>query len=582
MMNRGSKCFVLLAAVTSLSACGNSDTSSAPKLTCENITTANLGLSNVKVTTAKLVTDDASYPAYCLVQGTVNDRTSAVDKNNYAIGFEMRLPVTWNGRFLSQANGGSEGSLTGTSAALGGFSQPAAGTGGVVGLSRGFAVMTTDGGHETSNAPASSGALQGSMFSYDPQARLDYGYNADATMAPIAKNIIQRYYGSGPKYSYMLGCSNGGRHVMVAASRYPDVYDGYLAGDPGFNLPKSAIQHALDTQAFSAADPNGSGDMRLAFSNTDLALISNKILAKCDLLDGAADGMVGDLKGCQKVFKLSDLQCTGAKNATCLSASQVTALTKSMAGPLDSKGNQLYTSWSYDAGMGYAGWSGWKFRSGGNGNSSAVADLGTWPRIVVLGAPSLYLTFMSPPMQFTNNTATTDQILSLLKAYDFNTDAPKIFATNSTYTVSGNDFMTMPDPLLKSAQAKGKKMIVYSGQADPVFAVDDLISWYENLNAKNNGDATGFARMFTIPGMNHCNGGPALDNFDALSALVNWVENGIAPDTINSSLRTTNTDATTAFGTTSRTRPLCIWPKIAKYKGTGDINSASNFSCVAP
>ncbi|WP_168206000.1 tannase/feruloyl esterase family alpha/beta hydrolase [Geobacter sp. FeAm09] len=571
MLNRSLYGLVVLAVVALVQGCGTDSATSQPRLSCENITTANLGLAFVNVSSAKLVTDDASYPAYCKVRGKVNERTG-IDGNKYAIRFEMRLPVTWNGRFLSQANGGSEGSISGTTSALGGFTAPGAGTGGVVGLTRGFAVMTTDGGHETSDAPASSGALQGSMFSLDPQARLDYGYNADYTMAPIAKNIIQRYYGSGPKYSYMLGCSNGGRHTMVAASRYPDMYDGYLAGDPGFNLPKSAVQHAWDVQAFSAV----TGDMRTAFTAADLNLVTTSMLAKCDALDGVADGMIGDLKGCQAAFKLSDLQCSSDSAYTagsCLKSSQVTALAKSMAGPTDSNGNQLYTTWSYDAGMSSAGWINWKLFLGSTSN---------YPIIVSLGSPSLFLTFMTPPKQFTNNTATPTDLLAALQSFSFDTDAPAIYKTNSTFTTSGMDFMTMPDPLLNSAKAKGKKIIVFSGQSDPVFAVDDIISWFENLNAKNNGDATGFARLFTIPGMNHCSGGPALDNFDALSALVNWVENGIAPDSITASMTSTNTVAATAFGTSSRTRPLCVWPKIAKYKGTGDINSAANFTCSLP
>jgi feruloyl esterase len=435
-------------------------------------------------------------------------------------------------------------------------------------------VLSTDAGHETSAADPAADKLQGSMFSLDPQARRDYGYAAPITMAPIAKNIIQRYYGNAPTYSYMLGCSNGGRHTMVTASRAPELYDGYLAGDPGFNLPKAAVQHAWDTQSFIAADPAGSGDMRKAFTQADMNLIANKILEKCDALDGVLDGIVGDFKGCQKVFNLSDLQCSGAKDATCLSASQVTALSKSMSGPKNSQGTPLYTSWSYDPGIANTGWSQWKY--------TAAFLPGQYPIIVSLGSPSLALTFSTPPVQFPNNTATTADLLNYLTNYSFDTDAPKIFATNATFTESAMDFMTMPDPLLKNAQAKGRKMIVYQGQADPVFAADDIINWYENLNVKNNGDATGFARLFTIPGMNHCSGGPALDKFDALSALVNWVEHSQAPDTITASVSPANANATVKSWSATRTRPLCVWPKIAKYKGSGSIEDAANFSCVAP
>lgn len=562
---------VVLTAVVSLSGCSSDSTATIPtppRLSCADITTANLNLPNVNVATAKLVTNDTSYPAYCLVQGSVNDRTSAVDGKNYAIGFEMRLPITWNGRFVAQENGGADGAVV-----------PATGpTPSGAALTSGFAVLSTNAGHDSAAADAAAGSLKGSMFSLDPQARRDYGYSADITMAPIAKNIIQRYYGNAPTYSYMVGCSNGGRHGMVTASRAPELYDGYLVGNPGFNLPKAAVQHALDTQCFIAADPNGSGDMRQAFSRADMNLIGNKILEKCDALDGVADGMVADLRGCQNVFKLSDLQCSGAKDATCLSASQVTALTKSMSGPKNSQGTQLYTSWSYDPGIADTGWSNWKY--------TAAFLPGQYPIIVGLGSPSLALTFSTPPILFPNNTADTAALLTFLTNYSFDTDAPKIFGTTTTFTESAMDFMTMPDPLLKNAKAKGRKMIVYQGQADPVFAADDIISWYENLNSQNNGDATGFARLFTIPGMNHCSGGPALDKFDALSALVNWVEHSQAPDTITASVSPTNgtVAALVAAKTWSatRTRPLCVWPKIAKYKGSGSIEDAANFTCVAP
>ena len=180
----------------------------------------NSAAKSVRITRADLITSDAQYPAYCLVQGKVNERTG-IDGKSYAIGFEMRLPTAWSGRFLYQANGGNDGVVV-----------PAEGDGknlNVVGrvtaLARGFAVLSTDAGHNGADpVNASTGLLSGNVFGFDPQARLDYGYMATATMTPIAKSIIRSYYGIGPSYSYMFGCSNGGRHGMVAASRFPGLF----------------------------------------------------------------------------------------------------------------------------------------------------------------------------------------------------------------------------------------------------------------------------------------------------------------------------------------------------------------------
>ena len=135
------------------------------------------------------------------------------------------------------------------------------------------------------------------------QARDDYGYAGDATLGPIGKAIIAKFYGEPPARSYMFGCSNGGRHAMVAASRLGDQYDGFVAGDPGFNLPRAAIQHAWDVQSFQMIDP----DVKKSFAPADMALISRKVLEACDKLDGVEDGMVGDIKACQKAFHLADL-----------------------------------------------------------------------------------------------------------------------------------------------------------------------------------------------------------------------------------------------------------------------------------
>jgi feruloyl esterase len=532
---------------------------------CTSIATKIAPLNNVQITRSELITKDTQYPAYCLVQGKANERTGT-DGKTYAISFEMRLPAAWNGRFLYQVNGGNDGVVVPAE----GDSKSLNAVGHVTALSRGFAVLSTDAGHNIADpANKSSGLLAGNMFGFDSQARSDYGYAATGTMAPIAKSIIKGFYGIDPIYSYMFGCSNGGRHGMVAATRYADLFDGILAGDPGFDLPKAAVQHAWDIQSFQIANP----DIRKSFSRDDMRLVAAKVIEKCDDLDGVKDGLVADMRQCQSVFKLSDLQCTGEKDANCLTSNQVKALDRSMAGPKNSSGVQLYSDWPYDGGMGAGNWRFWKIESG-------VPPWDNYPLIATMGAGSLACIFTTPPEKIAGDPAS---LVNFLGRYDFDKDAPKIFATDGIFKESAIEFMTPPDmtePKLADFKAKGGKLIIYQGQSDGVFSANAIIQWYEKLASNYNGDASGFVRLFVVPGMSHCSGGPATDEFNGLTSLMNWVEAGQAPDQIIASVNPGNPELPADWNKT-RTRPLCVWPKIAKYKG-GDKEKAESFQCELP
>lgn len=532
-----------------------------PLLGCSDLTTDNLVLKGVTIADREAVVDE--YGAYCKISGKVNERTG-IDGKTYAIGFEMRLPVKWNGRFMYQANGGSDGSVV---PATGGVANA---SGKNVALARGFAVLSTDAGHNGAdpvNFPA--GLNQGVVFGLDPQARLDYGYLATRTMTPIAKKIIRRHYGKKPAYSYMAGCSNGGRHGMVAASRYPRFFDGILVGNPGFNLPKAAIQHAWDVQSFQIAAPQ----IFDAFSPADMALIADAVVAACDALDGLVDGMVADLAGCQDVFDLSQLTCQEEKLPTCLTADQVNAMERSMGGPRNSAGMQLYSDWPYDGGMGGGGYRFWKLESG-------IPPWGNYPLIVALGGGSLPYIFTTPPVEVPG---TPEELYRFLSGFDFDMDAPKIYATDHLYKVSSMDFMTPTDvdnPKLRRFEKSGGKMIIYHGQSDPVFSVNDTIHWYEKLSANHRGDATHFVRLFVIPNMNHCSGGCATDQFDALTALIDWVEDGVAPDFLEASVDPENPEIPGDWSL-DRTRPLCVWPEIAVFD-SGDPEAYDSFDCAVP
>jgi hypothetical protein len=562
--------FCALSALPAFGASPDEAAANAKPIACAALTTEALGLANVTIVSANEAPAENGLPASCVVKGAANRRTG-IDGKPYALDFEMRLPANWNGRFLHQVNGGNDGEVV-----------PAIGDpknlnayGGKPALARGFAVLSSDEGHKGDDpVNATFGLAAGAAFAADPQARDDYGYSGDMTLGPIGKAIVAKFYGAPPARSYMAGCSNGGRHAMVAATRMGDEYDGFIAGDPGFNLPRAAIQHAWDVQSFEMIDP----DVKKSFSAADMALIARKAVEACDKLDGVEDGMVADIKACQKVFHLADLTCAGEKTDQCLSKVQVEALTRAFQGPHNAKGEQLYVDWPFDGGMSSANWRFWKVFSGippWNGN----------PLIATMGAASLAAIFTTPP---TFTKGDPDSLMAYLSHFDFDKDAPKIYAKGTfaldgkeiDYKESAWEFMTPPDaddPKLIKLKESGHKLILYHGQSDGVFSFNATANWMDKLAANSGGDSGSFARLFAVPGMNHCASGPATDNFDMLSAIVDWAENGKAPERIVATVRADNKEVP-ADWSRERTRPLCPWPKVARYVG-GDKEKAESFEC---
>ena len=549
------------------------------------------GLPALRITQASLQpADDKGHAAHCLVSGLINERLG-IDRKRYAIGFEMRLPAGWSGRFLHQVNGGNDGVVKPA------FGEVAATVPDA--LSRGFAVISSDSGHNADDpANAAAGLARGNLFGLDPQARRDYGYSANGAVWPVAQALMARHYGRPAQRNYMAGCANGGRHGMVAASRYPDRYDGILAGAPGFNLPRAAVQHAWDIQRWKEVD----ADIRRAFSPADMRLVADKVVARCDGLDLLVDGIVGDLKRCQSAFKLAELQCPGAKDDTCLSEAQVKALAQSFAGPRNSRGEALYSDWSFDGGIGAAGWRTWKLES-------SIPPWDRNPIIATMGAASLSYVFSTPPAK---PAGTPAALVDYLARFDFDRDAPRIAATDALFKESAIGLMSPPDaanPTLAAFAKRGGKMIVYHGNSDPVFSVNDTLAWAERLQHNLGPQAAGaVARVFPVPGMGHCQGGPATDQFDGLGALVAWVEQGQAPGRIEARTHSGNVGGGVGGGvagsgagpssgtaragvpanrelpagwSAQRSRPLCPWPQVARYAG-GDVEAAASFRCASP
>ncbi|MCU1334833.1 MAG: tannase/feruloyl esterase family alpha/beta hydrolase [Bryobacterales bacterium] len=509
-------------------------------------------------------------PEHCEVQGRMNERIG-VNSQRYAIRFHLRLPTDWNGRFLFEGGGGSNGNLGSALGNLQGQQRTNA-------LAMGFAVVSTDSGHDNAvnNDPNRNGTV---TFGFDPQARRDFGYNSYDQVTQAAKAIIRVYYGRAPERSYYVGCSEGGREAMMMSQRFPTYFDGILACAPGLKLAKAALfGHAADAQALGEAakasgiyDRFGQPLLNKTFTDEDLDLAAQAIMTACDALDGLEDGVIDNFPGCTSAVvapKFAGLTCKGAKRNTCLSGAQVAALQRLFAGARSAQGELLYADWAWDRGIGgkigetyNQGWRSWKLGAFDAANNSSI--------IATLGSASASALFVTPPVTIPASGAGP---MAYLLGIDFERDAGKLYAKSGEFTEAVWDFMMASATDLSAFKNRRGKLLIVHGVSDPVFSINDTISWWNDVNRANNGAASDFTRLFAVPGMNHCGGGPATDQFDAFTALVNWVEKSTAPDRI---VATAGQNSPWP----GRTRPLCAYPKQARYKGSGSIEDASNFVC---
>lgn len=485
-------------------------------------------------------------PAHCLVQGRMHERRGR-DGQDYAIGFEMRLPQAWNGRFYYQGNGGLDGVVAPAYGALGGG--PTTGA-----LAQGFAVISADAGHTAAQIPA---------FGRDPDARTDYAYRAVARLTPMAKALIQSAYGKGPDRSYIGGCSNGGRHALVTSARLGEAYDGYLVGAPGHRVPLAALANMQGAQLWAGLLPPGSAtpDLAQAFTDTQRQTVARAILDRCDALDGARDGLVLATQACQAQFDpLRDVpRCTPTRSAACVPEAQLQVLATVYAGVRGPQGERLYSRYPYDPGLVGKDWASWKFG-----------------RALSLNPQSVGTVFSVPP-------GPLDPLRDDLAPWLL-----RLHATNAEFATSGLEMMGMPSHAstrgLQPLRARGAKMMIYHGVSDPIFSADDTRQWVDDLAAWHPGGAADFVRYFPVPGMNHCSGGPATDHTDLLTPLVAWVEHGQAPDALPAQVRGPAHPAGAnperpADGSPTRSRPLCAHPGVAVYRGSGSLEDAASFAC---
>ena len=447
---------------------------------------------------------------HCHVEGEI-DRRTGVDGKSYALRFAVNLPDNWNGRFLFQGGGGLNGNLA---EPLGNQA-----VGGRNALSRGFAVVSTDSGHQGTGFDAS--------FMADQEAALNFLFLGNMRVTLVAKPLVEAYYANTISKSYFVGCSTGGREGMIMAQRYPFLYDGIVSGAPAIRTGHSNLALRWMNVHWNLAAPKDDNGLPLpggTYTADEQKLIVGGLVQACDALDGAKDGLIFDVAHCN--FDPMTLACPAGQTTNCLAPAKAEALVKSIAGPVDSRGVQVYPRFVLDTGIDDT------TRKGMLAGGSVPPE---GPRVEGMMAQDVDAEFIE--------VTATDEALG-----------------NSTGL------------RLSSYAGHGGKHIFYHGVSDPWFSSMDTVEYYQNMAAANGGLQTvdQWSRVFLVPGMAHCAGGEqTVDSFDMLDPLMNWVENGVAPDSV----------VATGNSMPGVSRPLCPYPQHAHYTGNGDVNDAANFEC---
>lgn len=451
-------------------------------------------------------------PAHCRVEGMIDARKGA-DGKAYGIGFALALPDEWNGRFLLQGGGGLNGSV------LPPLGNVAAGD--VPALARGFAVVSHDSGHK--------GQVFDGSFMADQRAALDFAEASVRTVTVAGKAITTGYYGKPIGHSYMTGCSTGGREAMLASQRYPELFDGIVVGAPAMRTGDSNLAIAYSAVQFNQAAPRDKDGLAIVsqiFSPSDRKLILKGMLDQCDALDGLADGMIMNRAQCD--FQPAKLQCKAGKAEGCLSKAQVSAMDRAFAGPKDAAGYPVYAPVPYDTGI--------------------VDASGPLPGYLPTGAPGV---FGPAPRALTIDLDARVQAIR--------SDAVQRLTDTHVWT-NLNTFL-----------GRGGKILFYHGVSDPWFSATATWDYWQRAGATNGPAWDAASRFYMVPGMGHCAGGNAFDNFDLLGPVVDWVEKGEAPGAVPASRR----------GPAKEERPMCPHPSYPHYVG-GDATKPGSFECRAP
>jgi feruloyl esterase len=536
----------------------------------------NFPVPNTQITLAQVNSATATLPAHCQVNGIINQRIGS-DGCSYGDRFQVRLPMPadWNGRFMFQGGGGTDGTVPSATGSAGTLSPT---------LAHGWAVASQDGGHENSQL-AQCASKSPNQFYLDAQGVIDFAYQSIQAATLTAKYLIASYYGEGPNRTYWVGCSTGGREGMAMSQTFPQYYDGIVAGDPVYDLEAISFSELWGLERILAITPTPitytpttppAPLLYPAFPLSDQQLFTKAILQACDGLDGTVDGVIDNLPACQATFNPAKyvftdtqqpLQCTGAKLSTCLSAAQIDAVKRINQGPRTSTGQSITApagavaqDHADNTALGYAYDGGFMAPSGIPSRKIGTAT--TPPGDFGQGASQIGFAWLSPP----------DPSFSIL-TFNFDTDLDLLSASSPVATNSSSLDIS-------KFTKHGGKIIWYHGLSDPGPPVLGTINYYNEMAAQNGGlqGAAAFSRLYPIPNMGHCTGEPATDQFDALSPLVQWVENGVAPGAIVAR----GVNFTSA--PTTRSRPLCPYPQEARFTGGpgGDLSLATNYTCITP
>ncbi|HLG14763.1 MAG TPA: tannase/feruloyl esterase family alpha/beta hydrolase [Blastocatellia bacterium] len=500
--------------------------------TCEKL--AELKLATTTITAAQPVTPGAfappggratpfkELPAFCRVSGVIRPTADS------EIKFEVWMPSAgWNGKFQGIGNGGFAGSIS------------YAGLAGAV--ARGYAAASTDTGHTGGDASWALG---------HPDKIVDYGHRAVHEMTEKAKAIISAFYGAGPKRSYFASCSNGGRQALMEAQRYPNDYDGLIAGAPANYFTHILTGFAWNLQATSS-------DPASYITPSKLKAIEAAALTACDSRDGVSDGVIDDPTRCS--FDPSVLLCKGAESDDCLTEKQIAALKKIYAGPRDTKGSRITRGFVPGGETGPGGWTAWITGAGQNRGLQSFFSTQTFQNMI----------YNDPKWD--------------LKSFSLDRDG-KLAEEKLGSSLNAIN------PDLRAFKARGGKLILYHGWSDAALPPVNTIDYFQSVASKmGSRNASSFIRLYMAPGMQHCGGGPGPNSFGAVvtsaqfdaqhdmtAALERWVEQGVAPDRIIASKR----QGIDPKRPVTRTRPLCPYPQVARYKGRGSTDDAANFVCT--
>ena len=485
---------------------------------CEGL--SGLDLIDMKITQAETVVATEAGPSHCRVSGVIERE----------INFELLLPEEWNGRFMMGGGGGFVRTPIENQALLSvafGFGSDA--------LARGYATVATDTGHVSSGIDASWALNNG-------ERQENWGHRAIHLTSDAAKSVIRHYYDRNPAYSYFIGCSRGGGQGMMESQRYPDDFNGIVAGAPAYHWT-ALTAGMLQTQ--QALYPDGDISSPVISSDTQ-ALLAEAIGTACDAQDGVEDDVLNDPRSCD--FKVDGLpRCPGDQpGSDCVTAAQLTAIKSIYDGPT-SNGDRIFSGFPLGGESDSGGWDSWITGTRPNRNRED---------------PTRHFAFGTQFYKyFVFNDADWDST-----AYDFST------WKDDVRTVSGVVDAVSTD--LSAFNTSGGKLIMWTGWSDPAVTALGTVDYYEAVETEDP-NVRGYARLYMLPGVLHCTGGPGASQVDWIEAIRLWVEEGRAPERLVARKIGDSQDIV-------MTRPVCPYPQVAVYDGEGDSNDAGSFSCELP